>query len=227
MNRTGQQGFTLIELMIAIAITAFMMMTAWATTSGSTIARRNAEQVQERYLEIRIALAQMVSDLSAAYISSNEDQNLQERRTAFIGKDDGDVDELRFSSFAHRVLWADANESEQTMISYYAESDPEERGKTNLLRRETRRLSSEGWDDEPAEVDVLLRDVQGVDFEYWDWRDQEWKDTWDSTAGDGDRGRLPQRVRITVELESEAGKEVKFTTQARLMLQEQLEFFAN
>lgn len=222
-----QAGFTLVELMIAVAITTFMMITAWSTTSGTAVARRNAEQIQARNHEIRVAMNIMASDLSSAYISANEDQNDPDRRTLFIGEKESSVDELRFSSFNHRTLWADANESEQTLIAYYAEDDPEDSSVTNLLRRESRRLSNEPWQQEPAQVDVLLRDVQEVSFEYWDWREKEWKETWDSTAADAENGRLPYRVRITIELENDAGKTVTFTSQARLLLQEELQFFAN
>lgn len=223
----GQTGFTLIEVLIALAILAFMMTIAWSTTSNSAQAKKHFEAIEARNHEIRLAQARMVQDISSAYISSNEDQTKQEKRTLFLGKSHGSVDELRFSSLAHKSLWAEANESEQTMIVYFAESDREDGSKTNLLRRELRRLSNESWKTEPAEVDVLLRDVEKVEFEYYDWRDKEWKEDWDTTSPAGQKGRLPTRVRITIEVKPEGGKPVKYTTQARIMMQEELRFFAN
>jgi len=222
-----EAGFTLIEVLIALAILAFMMTIAWSTTSSSAQAKKHFEALENRNNEIRMAQARMVQDLSSAYISSNEDQTQQEKRTLFLGKSHGSVDELRFSSLGHRSLWAEANESEQTLIAYYSASDREDGSKTNLLRRESRRLSNEPWKREPAEVDVLLRDVEKVEFEYYDWRDQSWKEDWDTTSPAGQKGRLPTRVRITIEVKNEGGQTVKYTTQARIMMQEELKFFAN
>ncbi|HTE56877.1 MAG TPA: type II secretion system protein GspJ [Kofleriaceae bacterium] len=225
----GQAGFTLVELVLAIAILAFMMMVAWSVISGTVFARKNLAERQDRDHELRVATAVMVRDLSSAYLSSNEDQNMTERRTLFVGKPNGDVDELRFSTMAHRVLWADANESEQTVITYSAEADPDKPSTVNLVRREQRRPSNEPSREERAELDVLLSDIEKVKFEYWDWRAKEWMEDWDSTQADGERGRLPTRVRILIELKTagEGSDTVKYQTEARLMLQEELKFFTN
>ncbi len=224
--RHRQRGFTLIEVTIALSILAFMMVITWSTTSSSSQAKKHFESLQERHHEIRTAMGRMARDISSAYLSANENQNMQERRTLFVGKSHGSVHELRFSSMSHSSLWAEANESEQTLIAYLADDDREERGKTNLIRRESRRLSNEPWKGEPAELDVLLRDVDKVSFEYFDWRDSEWKQDWDSTE-ESDRNRLPTRVRITVEVPTEGGNTVTYTTQARIMMQEQLRFYTN
>ena len=226
-TRDSQAGMTLLEIMVSMAIMVSMLSIAWTTFSGGLTLKRNSETINERFHEIRVAMSTMVRDMSSAYISANEDQGKQERRTLLIGKDGSDVGDLRFTTMSHRVLWADANESEQTMVSYYAEDDPDDKGKTNLIRRESRRLTEEKWDKDPAEIDVLLRDIQEVKFEYYDWNEKDWRETWDSTKTDGQRGKLPSRIRFTIELENENGDEVKFTSQARLMLQEELKFFTN
>jgi len=229
MNRQGERGFTMVELLISIAVLAMMMILAWRAIGTTAATRQNLEQKQQREHEIRVATSMMVRDLSSAYISNNEDQGIPERRTMFIGKSGGKaVDDLRFSSMAHRVLWADANESEQTVISYSAESDPDDRSLTNLIRREQRRPSNESSRQEPADVDLLMRDIHKVKFEYYDWKTKEWKETWDTTKADAERGRIPSRVRITIELEDPSARQpIKYVTQARLMLEEQLQFFTN
>lgn len=218
---------TTIEIMISMAIMLGMFTMAWSSFSGGLSIKRDSEAINERYHEIRIAFSRIVEDLSSAYISANENQNLEERRTLFLGKDSSRVDELRFTTMGHRVLWADANESEQTMIYYFEESDPDDSSKRNLIRRESRRPHDEDWESEPAEIEVLLRDIEKVQFEYYDWPERTWLEEWDSTAVDGQRGRLPSRVRVTIELKSESGDEVKFVSQARVMLQEELKFFTN
>ncbi len=226
-GREASRGFTLIEVMISMAILAFMMAIAWSTSTSSSQARKQFETYQQRHHGVRVAMARMVKDLESAYLSANEDQSLLERRTLFAGSNRGSVDELRFSSLGHVILWADASESEQTLISYEAASDRQDRTKTNLIRRESRRLSNVSWRQEKAEYDVLLRDISSVTFEYWDWKTSDWKTSWNSTQADGERGRLPTRVKITVKIKSPAGDEIQFVTQARLMMQEELRFFAN
>ena len=230
--RRSEQGFTLIELLVSLALLAFMMSLAWTTTSGAIFARKNLAESQERDHEIRVAMNRMVRDLGSAYLSANEDQNSMERRTMFVGKSEGTVDELRFSTMAHEVLWADANESEQTVITYKSEADPDQKSQTNLVRVEQRRmpdpLDSQG--QAPSEIDLLLRDVKRVKFEYYDFRDKTWKDRWDSTQADAERSRLPTRVRITLELEVQRGDDTEkltYVTQARITMQEELKFFTN
>jgi type II secretory pathway component PulJ len=218
---------TLLEVLIALGILAFMMLLTWRSIQTTVEAKKQVEVVQDREHEIRVAMGRMVADLEMAYISANENQTITDRRTLFIGTQSNGVDQLRFSSLAHMPLWADANESEQTMIAYYPESDQEQSRQTNLMRRESRRLSNENWQQEPAEIDVLLRDVEKVDFAYYDYRDKEWKERWDTTQADGERGRLPFYVRIVVEVSGPNGKPRKFTTTARLMMQEELRFFTN
>ncbi len=218
MTRRRQRGLTLVEIMIAMAIMAFMMMLAWSTIKNASDARVNFEALEERNQEVRVAMARMVYDLEAAHLSSNEDQTIDNRRTMFIGKDE----ELRFSTFAHVSLWADANESDQAIVAYYLDDDREQAGVDNLYRKELRRLSNETWTSEPAELDVLLRNVDKIELEYWDWKDKKWQDTWDSTKADGERNKLPTRVRITLHYKTPRGDELKVSTQARLLLQEPL-----
>ena len=215
-----QHGLTLLEVMIALAIMGLMMALAWSTISNTSQAKRNSEIIEQRNHEIRVALGQVVNDFEAAYLSGNEDINATHRRTLFVGKGGGKVPEMRFSTLNHRVLAADSNESEQTAISYEAMTDRQDSSKTNWIRREQRRLSNENPDEEPAEYDVLVRDIEDVTFDFWDWKNLEWKDRWDTTSNDGERGRLPTRVRITLKVKNQRGDEVTFTTQASPLLQE-------
>ncbi len=226
----NQAGLTLLEIMISIALLMLMMTVAWSSVVSTSNAKRMVEKSQERNHEIRVGMARLVKDISQAYLSANENQQVidqTKRRTLFVGKSSGKVDELRFSSFAHVVMWADADESEQTMISYSAKPDRKDRDKVNLVRRETRRLpSQDNFREVPAEHDVVIRNIEKVKFEYWDWRDNDWQESWNSTAQDGERGRLPSRVRITVEVKLDKDKTRKYTTQARIAMEEELRFVA-
>jgi general secretion pathway protein J len=222
MNR--QRGMTLVEIMIAIGILALMMGMAWRSISVSSRAKNEFEATQERTHEIRVALDRVVVDLEAAYLSKNEDESASHRRTLFKARKTGKAPEVRFSSLAHRVLWGDANESEQTVISYYSDNDPVDGKLTSWFRKEQRRPSTEPPDDEPADVDILIRDIEQVEMQFWDWRDEKWQDDWDTTTADGERGRLPTRVRLVVKVNHPEGGEIVVTSQARILMQEPLNF---
>ena len=210
--------------MIAITIMVLMMTLAWSTISNTLAAKNMGEAMESRNHEIRLAMGRVVADFEGAYLSKNEESAASNPRTQFVGKSGGAIPEMRFSTLGHRVLWADANESEQTLISYEPINDRNNPSQTNWLRREQRRLSHRTMNEEPAEYDILLRDVYRVTFEFWDWSAQAWKDRWDSTSSDGERGKLPNRVRITIVTKDAKGNEVKLSSQARILMQEPLNF---
>ncbi|MDQ3364248.1 MAG: prepilin-type N-terminal cleavage/methylation domain-containing protein [Myxococcota bacterium] len=224
MSRRAQAGLTLIEVMIATAVLVIMMSLAWRTIANTSESRRTFEKYQQRNHELRMALGRIVADFEHAYLSKNEDQTASYPRTMFIAKSSSRLPEIRFSTLAHRVLWADANESEQTVISYVSRNDPDRAGVVDWVRREQRRPSNEPFEDLPAEYDVIVRDIVSAKLEYFNWKTTEWQDTWDTTQSDGQKGMLPSRVRITLVTKDLNDQEYKVTTQARVVMQEPLNF---
>jgi hypothetical protein len=129
---------------------------------------------------------------------------------------------IRFSTLGHRPLWADAHESSQTVIEYLYRTDPDHTDRTDWIRREQRRQSNQPPEEEPSDYDILAHDILKVKIEFWNWKNLEWIETWDTTQSDGQRGYLPTRVRITLTYKSGEGKELKISTEARVYMQEQL-----
>ena len=219
-RRDGRErGLTLVEIMISMAIMALMMMLAWTTIHSAGDARGNFEAIEDRNSEVRVAMARMVNDVESAYLSRNENQNLDNRRTFMKGKND----ELTFSTFSHSPMWADANESDQTVVMYHVEQDRRTR-QPALFRRELRRTSNERFDSEPAELDVMLGGIEKLEISYWDWKDKDWQSSWDTTKVDGEKDRLPVRIRIAIEYKNPRGDTLKLQTQARLLMQEALQY---
>ena len=223
-RRHIQAGMTLIEVMIAIAILVIMMALAWKTIANTSESKKQFERYEERNHELRMALGRIVRDFEAAYLSINEDPNAVNRRTMFIAKSSFKLPEVRFSTLGHRVLWADANESEQTVIQYLSHDDPNHSGVIDWVRREQRRPSNQLPSEEPADYDVLVHDIAGAKLEFWNWKNSEWQSTWDTTQIDGQKGFLPSRVRITLTTKGPDDKEYKVTTEARIWMQEVLNF---
>jgi general secretion pathway protein J len=216
----------LIEILIAISILALMMIIAWGTATQTMKAKKHFGAIQDRFREARSALARMTGDLEMAYISGNEDRTLNDVRTYFIGESSGDVNEIRFSTFAHQRLYADANEGDQTIVRYYSATDRDDPRKTNLMRRETRRLGNEKAQSLPGEADVIFSGVSKLKLSYFDVRANEWKDSW-STANIDSQNKMPDRVRVQLTFVDEEDKEITLTTQAKIHVNELLQFFAN
>jgi prepilin-type N-terminal cleavage/methylation domain-containing protein len=222
--RRPQAGMTLLEVMIVIAILAVMMTLAWKTIANTSESKRVFEKYEARNHELRMALGRIVRDLEGAYLSSNEDTNAVNPRTMFIAKSSFKLPDIRFSTLGHSVLWADANESEQTVISYVPHDDPEHAGVVDWIRREQRRPSNELPDSEPADYDVLIHNIVSAKLEFWNWKNNEWQDTWNTTQADAQKGWLPSRVRITITTKGPDDKDYKVMTEARLWMQETLNF---
>jgi prepilin-type N-terminal cleavage/methylation domain-containing protein len=226
---SGQRGLTLLELIISIAIFGVMMMLAWKTIRSTGDARRAFERYEERNHELRMALARVVADFEYAYLSKNEDTNSSHPRTMMIARPGSKVPDVHFSTLGHRPMWADANESEQTVIWYLAHADAlaqkdQKAGQIDWIRREQRRPSNMPPEEEPSDYDVLVHDIQSVKIEFWNWKNLEWQETWDTTQSDGQKGWLPSRVRITLVIQGLDGHDIKLTTQARIAMQEVLNF---
>ncbi len=227
IGRRAKAGFTLIEVMIAITILTLMMTIAWGTATQTMNAKKHFGAVQDRFREARSALGRMVADIEMSYISGNEDRTLNDLRTYFVGESSGEVNSLRFSSFCHQRLYADANESDQTVISYYPAPDRKDRSKTNLMRRESRRMGNDKPENLPGDADVLFQNVSKLKLAYFDVRANEWKDSWSTYGAEGIANRMPDRVRIQLSFIDDDGKEITLTTQAKVHLGEMLQFYAN
>jgi hypothetical protein len=170
-----------------------------------------------------MAMSRVVADFESAYLSRNEDINNSHPRTLLVSKPGNRIPDIRFSTMSHRVLWADANESDQTVVQYMPHNNPEKVGEVDWIRREQRRPSNQPPEEEPSDYDVLVRDIQSVKIEFWNWKNLEWQDHWDTTQSDGQRGWLPTRVRITLTVKGQ-DKDIKLVTQARISMQETLNF---
>jgi general secretion pathway protein J len=216
------RGFTLIEVMVAVSILAIVTTLTWASFK-QTFATKSAIEAQAgRYRTVRLALERMAHELSMVYVSQDEDTSQPERRTRLVGKHHNDIDEVLFSYFGHQRLYQDANEADTALVGYYAARDRDDSRKTNLMRRETRRLSYLKIDEQPGEADIVCDDVIKLKIDYYDRRDKVWRDEWVTTALDGQPDRLPSKIRVTLTVRDERGTEVPFQTEVRVAMAEPL-----
>jgi general secretion pathway protein J len=211
----------LVEVMLALAILGFITTIMWGSFSQTVNNKRAIEAAQERLHTVRVALLRMAREIEMAYLSESENFALANRRTFLTSSARGDVDELQFSSFAHQRLRAGAAEGDTSLITYYGARDPEDRRILNLMRRETRRLQAEDPSVLTSEAYVLCPDVSRVKFQFYDHKKKEWENDWSTLNATGTQ-YLPTHVRITLTVVDERGREVSYSTDARIQMTERV-----
>jgi general secretion pathway protein J len=221
--RRASSGFTMIELMLAMAIFGFITTIMWGSFSQTAYSKKVIQSEQERVHTVRVALTRMARELEMAYLSDNENTAITNRRTFFTASARADVDQVTFATFAHQRLRAGAAEGDSSLISFFGASDPDDRRVLNLMRRETRRLQAEDPSTLLGEAYVLCPDVTRVKFAFYDHRKKEWETDWSTLDASG-TPYLPAHVRITLTVTDERGHEVSYSTDARIQITENVSY---
>jgi general secretion pathway protein J len=118
---------------------------------------------------------------------------------------------------AHQRLYADAKESDQMVVEYFTKTVPAPNGQSrmNLMRREDSLLDERM--DRGGTEDVLVENVKRIDFAYWDSDKKDWVDEWDTRRLEK-KSILPVRVRFSIYALDENGREARYVTQTRIVL---------
>jgi general secretion pathway protein J len=203
----GSKGFTLIEVLLAMAILVVIMSVVYGSFST---AGRNVEQAEAARDETDLArtlLSKLTDDLTNAYFNptmtatspaTNKSVNL----TILYGKkiEVGEGDEkTRQDSLDLTTLtnWRrpDSRETELLEVGYYFKEKPDGSGYT-FFRREKREI---GPDAPPleggAEYEISDR-VEGLQFRYYN--GTAWRDDWDTRT----LGGLPKAVELALTLDT-------------------------
>ena len=215
-------GFTLLEVMIAVAVMALIGGLTWKSFDGAYSLKQRVETAEERDQAVRGALDRIEREVSMTFLSEHYDhKRFRERPTFFKLKDGRREAILTVTSFAHQRLHVDAKESDQAVFEYRLQRD--ETGRSSLYRRVKAQIDEEP--DRGGEMALLAEDVLRFSVQAWDPKDREWRDEWDSNSPQRTGGVLvPPRVRVALTFNDEQGTERTWTTQARLMLGNPLDF---
>ncbi len=218
MTGARARGFTLLEVMIAVAITAAMgVMVAGAFRQVDRAHEITREQ-GDRYAGARLALTRLAREATMAFLSDHYDQNrLRERPTLFVGKED----DLLFCTFGHQRLARDVRESDQAVVQYTVEDDPGNPGERALFRREKARIDEEP--DRGGRKDLVADHLTSFRIRYWDPKKKDWQREW-STRSVDHTSELPSRLKLELELKLPDGRVEKLSTEARIALTRPLDF---
>ncbi|MCP3163821.1 type II secretion system protein GspJ [Myxococcus qinghaiensis] len=221
MTARRARGFTLMEVMVAVAITALMgTVVAMAFQTGLT-AKESVETDADRYRQVRVAMNRMAREIGSAYVSDRFDlkrfRDQNDRPTNFVGESD----RLLFTTFAHQRLYTDVKESDQAVVEYFMEpsDDRAAKGRLDIKRRANPNVDDRM--DRGGTTDVLFEGAKKLEFEYWNSEKKEWDDEWDTRRTE-QKTILPTRVRMTITAVDETGKEARYSTQTRIMLNTEL-----
>ncbi|MBE0623369.1 MAG: prepilin-type N-terminal cleavage/methylation domain-containing protein [Burkholderiales bacterium] len=185
MSSGGERGFTLLELMIGLALLGLIMTLIFAGLQLVIRGWDEAEATGERSNRIRLVRALLTRELEAVYPyrwKNSADMNL-----AFMGGGDS----LRFvSSTPPR-----AGQGGLNLVEFAVAGSAQ--GVRLLMRRQIPQREQRDFDRlEEVEGMVLLEGLDGAAFEYYGSDTPagrpSWRDRWE------DLQRLPQLVRVSL-----------------------------
>lgn len=222
----SKKGFTLIEILVAISLLAIISVLVWQSMYTTTRIKERSEKLDEEFRRASIALSKISQDLSMAVIFQSVDlmgvspAGEQQSKIVFIGKNQGEQDQLVFDAFSHLRYVKDSKESELSEITYYLEPDADRSGAYLLKKKETSPPTAHPDQESFSEsrekksgtsVMTLLEGVKSLNFRYYDFQKAEFVEEWDTTKVDH-LGKLPRAVEVTLILlpsQSSSGEEAE------------------
>lgn len=208
-------GFTLIEVLLAIAIFAVIIASLFSSYTGSLRIMKAAEPQADLYRKARVTLNRISDDLeSAYYLAGKENRQEPDNLLRFEGTNEMvdlmDADTLSFISRAHISFDDDRVVVGVTVVSYYvAEAD----AGLVLFRSDTPAYSAQP--DENTGGLVLCDGLAGINFTYFDAAGEPY-DSW-SISDEARDGKIPSRVAIQIWLKGESQQApVTFSTAVAL-----------
>jgi prepilin-type N-terminal cleavage/methylation domain-containing protein len=187
MKKAHKLGFTLIEVLVALAITSLLTVILYTSFTGLTTTAGALEGYSEKYRQIVLFMNQLSSDVTGAFYSAAlpyADFSLTERN---LGGES--ISELAFSCFSHQFIDIDPGGTDIVRVTYKPGMDDD--GNIFVLREIEPNLQVPAYEEtlsEPVLTDIssfLVRAVTGEDTE-----DEEWETK--------KKLKLPDRIRITV-----------------------------
>lgn len=201
MTKGKEKGFTLLEVILAMAILAFITASVWASLYSIASSKASVEKRDDFQQMIRIVLDRLTQDLSLAFAIPQS-----ARKTGFSTRND----RLSFTTLSHREMDPYLKECETTMVSYLMENDTERPGLYILKRKENRRLTEDFSEDDTRPIE-LLKGITRLEFEYYD--GEKFAKNWDFESMDAlQKGKIPKAVKIDLVVKDERGDEHHFYT---------------
>ncbi len=205
LKKPSQDGFTLLEVMIALGIMGVIFTLIYGTFNAVHQGAEQMEEESEVYRLARFSLYHMANNLSMLHLQApSPAATAGEGLTsaAFLGEDsEGQGDEgnapqdtLQFNTVSHGRTSPEAPESDRATLRYAL---VDEMLVQEMLLSNGKTLSYE-----------IGGPVQGLNFRYYDPTKQEWLDSWDTST----TGKPPSAVEIEMILKATGQKARRLKT---------------
>jgi type II secretion system protein J len=210
LQRKGLKGFTLLEVLVSVAILAIIMAALYSAYTSNVeaiqIARENGQVEQMA----RIVLDQMSKDLESAISELPvPSENVQ---LGLIGKtEEGDgnrLDRIDFTTLTHLALNDQGPSTDLCEVGYRIVQDAEQQNILVLLRRDER--SPDEDFTEGGNIQEMARNVVEFKITYQNSQGEE-LDNWNSAQSDA-ASQLPVLIKIRLVLKDGLEREHVFTT---------------
>lgn len=235
-SRGTASGFTLLEILLAVAIVGLILTTVYGALSRTMFSKQVAEGRAELFASGREAVLRMANEMEAALTPLSGDRNY------FRGSVDGDIPTVEFITMNRGGYGAKRVRPGRILVVYTLRPLPNRRDVYTLVREEhdfqvlldeVDGITREPVDEEvenpaPPSIATQLLDceelpgaidipgnctlVAGLTFRYYDDLTGSFREDWDSFQEGDMYSRLPSAVEIRLFLLDERGAVRDFTT---------------
>ncbi len=199
-----RSGFTLLEILIAIAILALVVSSLYGAYSGTLETTEMVESARDVDQVARLALMQMVDDFSSLYYRKAEGEN-ENSPFRFQGGKEAEGEGgavVEFASTCHLGFDVSFPSLRINRVSYVLEKQADNQKYYSLVRMELPFIDLSG---EREEIAVELADtVESLTLTYLN-EDGETLSQWDSKTEETE-GLLPRLVHIRLQLAGEKSR---------------------
>ena len=207
------RGFTLIEILIAIAILALVVSSLYGAYSGTLDTTQVVESIRDVDQVARLALMQMGDDFKSLYYQKEQGKDTESPYSfGGVGEAEGEGGEIVAFATTSRLDFDMTFPSQRiNRVSYIMEKQPDNEKLYRLVRKE---LPFADLPGERQEVSVEIADrVESLSLTFFNQDGQEFSQ-WDSKA----EGLLPRLVHIRLQMAGDKSR--LFTTSVAIRRQE-------
>lgn len=191
IHHSCSRGFTLLEILIAIAILSIVLSTIYAAYSGTLTVIKQLDEDSRAYSMARMTLDRMNRDLSSLQ-RFGDNFFLQSQKNTMGTHEFGS---LAFWSAAHLVFGEDELSGSPSSIAYFVKED--KNGGFSLWRSDV--AETRPSPDQKVDNGVIIcQNLQALSFKFYDEGGQEYG-SWDTASSSGTQNGMPP-VLVQIEL---------------------------
>lgn len=239
MTKEKINGFSLMEVLIAIAVMSFLMILIYQISSSSFETAESVMTEDAEFMQIETAMSVIEKDISTLYTPLITEVKLQQKEDAetqivmpneyYTGITKSgklipkivheDKHTLAFMTFGNKRRLQDQKQSKFAWVRYSLESQTEDsdvkRADYKLTRQYTNQnfLDSE-FEPKDAKVQTLIKNVKSMQFTFWHPKDQKYVDDLDKLPKEQP---YPKLIKISMVIIDVTNNELEINRSVRVV----------